>query len=76
MRTYRVAGASGMARVSLRAIRARATELFPFAIAVALPPAGFILGIGYYTQDDRDLGLRLMLVAALAAVCWVLLLTL
>jgi hypothetical protein len=55
-------------------MRARANELFPFAVAVALPPAGLLLGIVQYTQEDRGLGIRLMVVAVLAAAVWVLLL--
>ena len=53
----------------------RAAAIFPFAIAVALPPAGLILGLFLLTQENRDLGLRLVIVALLAAIVWVLLLT-
>ena len=45
---------------------------FPFAIAIVLPPAGLILGLAAL-QEDRELGLRVMAVAVLAAVGWVLL---
>jgi hypothetical protein len=51
----------------------RATSLFPFGIAVVLPPAGFLLGILNLLQDNRVLGIRLILVSLLAAVIWVLL---
>jgi hypothetical protein len=51
----------------------QANRIFPFAIAVVLPPAGFVMGL-VAMQQDRDLGLRLLLTAALAAVIWVLLL--
>ncbi len=51
----------------------RATSLFPFGIAVVLPPAGFLLGILNLLQDNRVLGIRLILVSLLAAVVWVLL---
>jgi hypothetical protein len=52
-------------------MKERAAALFPFAIAVALPPAGLLIGAMQYTQDDgRELGLRLMIVAALAALVW------
>jgi hypothetical protein len=51
----------------------QANRVFPFAIAVVLPPAGIIIGLAAM-QQDRDLGLRLLLTAALAAVIWVLLL--
>jgi chromate transport protein ChrA len=54
-------------------VRARAAQLFPFAIAVILPPAGLILGLLAVAQDDRDLGLRLVIVSALAAVVWAIL---
>lgn len=50
----------------------RASTLFPFAIAVLLPPAGLILGFAAL-QKDRELGIRLMAVATLAAIVWVLL---
>jgi hypothetical protein len=45
---------------------------FPFAIAIVLPPAGLILGLAAL-QEDRELGLRVMAVAVLAAVVWALL---
>jgi hypothetical protein len=51
----------------------QANRIFPFAIAVVLPPAGLIMGLAAL-QQDRDLGLRLLLTAALAAVIWALLL--
>ena len=50
----------------------RASAFFPFAIAVLLPPAGLILGLAAL-QKDRELGIRLMAVAVLAAVVWLLL---
>jgi len=50
----------------------QANRIFPFAIAVVLPPAGLILGL-ITMQEDRDQGVRLVVVAALAAVIWVLL---
>ena len=53
-------------------MREQAARLFPFAIAVVLPPAGFVLGL-FTAQEDRDQGVRLMVVAALAAVVWILL---
>jgi hypothetical protein len=51
----------------------RATSLFPFGIAVVLPPAGLLLGILNLLQDNRVLGIRLILVSLMAAVIWVLL---
>lgn len=57
-------------------MRDRATAVFPFAIAVFLPPAGLLLGVMQYAQEDRDLGVRLIVVAVLAAVVWALLLAL
>jgi hypothetical protein len=50
----------------------RLAELFPFLIAVLLPPAGLLIGLSQL-QRDRELGIRLIVVAALAAVVWVLL---
>jgi len=50
----------------------RASKVFPFAIAVVLPPAGLVLGLAA-TQQDRDLGIRLIVVSVLAAVVWALL---
>jgi hypothetical protein len=52
----------------------RASSLFPFGIAVVLPPAGLILGLLNLQQEDRVQGIRLILVSLLAAVVWVLLL--
>jgi hypothetical protein len=51
----------------------RASTLFPFGIAVVLPPAGLLLGVLNLLQDNRVLGIRLILVSLLAAVIWVLL---
>jgi hypothetical protein len=51
----------------------QANRIFPFAIAVVLPPAGFIMGL-VTMQQDRDQGVRLVVVATLAAVIWILLL--
>lgn len=50
----------------------RLAELFPFAIAVVLPPAGLLLG-AVELREDRDQGIRLLVVSALAAVVWTLL---
>lgn len=47
----------------------RATALFPFAIAVVLPPAGALIGI-LALGTDRELGIRLIVVAVLAALVW------
>jgi hypothetical protein len=51
----------------------RATSLFPFGIAVVLPPAGLLLGLLNLQQENRVLGIRLILTSLLAAVIWVLL---
>jgi hypothetical protein len=56
-------------------VRARATALFPFVIAVVLPPAGLILGIVGVLQVDRGLGTRLIVVALCAAAVWAFLVT-
>lgn len=53
----------------------RAAEIFPFAIAVVIPPAGLLIGVLQLTQEDRDTGVRIVVVALLAAVVWALLLT-
>ena len=39
-----------------------------------LPPAGLLLGLFQYSEDDRELGLRLIVVAILAALVWAVLL--
>ncbi len=51
----------------------RASTLFPFGIAVVLPPAGVLLGLLNIQQGQRDLGMRLIAVSLLAAIVWVLL---
>jgi hypothetical protein len=51
----------------------RATSLFPFGIAIVLPPAGVLLGILNFLQGQRDLGMRLVAVSLIAAIVWVLL---
>jgi hypothetical protein len=48
----------------------RAAAIFPFAIAVVLPPAGALIGI-YALGADRELGIRLIVVAALAMLVWI-----
>jgi hypothetical protein len=48
----------------------RASQLFPFGIAIVLPPAGLILGLLNIQQDEKELGLRLIVVSVLAAVVW------
>jgi 4-amino-4-deoxy-L-arabinose transferase-like glycosyltransferase len=51
----------------------RAASLFPFGIAIVLPPAGLLLGLLNMQQENRELGIRLILVSLLSAVVWVLL---
>ncbi len=51
-------------------MRERGAIYFPFAIAVVLPPAGFILGAGTVAEGNRNLGVRLMAIAVLAAAIW------
>jgi hypothetical protein len=48
----------------------RASQLFPFGIAVVLPPAGLILGLLNIQEDEKELGVRLIVVSVLAAVVW------
>jgi len=43
----------------------------PFILAVLLPPVGLLLGL-IGLQEDRQLGIRLIVVALLAAVVWAL----
>ncbi len=50
------------------------STIFPFAIAIVLPPAGLIIGLSQL-QQNRELGVRLIVTALLAAVVWILLLT-
>jgi len=52
----------------------RLASIFPFLIAVLLPPAGLLIGLSQL-QRDRELGLRLIATAVLATIAWVLLLT-
>lgn len=52
-------------------MKERANVIFPFAIACALPPAGLFLGL-VSLEQDRALGIRLMVVSLLAAAVWVL----
>jgi hypothetical protein len=51
-------------------VGARATSPFPFGIAIVLPPAGLILGL-LELRQDREIGIRLIVVALLAALVWV-----
>jgi hypothetical protein len=54
-------------------VRERANTIFPFAIAVVLPPAGLMVAL-FAATEDRDLGLRIGAVAVVAAAVWALLL--
>ncbi|HEU4392698.1 MAG TPA: hypothetical protein VFR04_03570 [Solirubrobacterales bacterium] len=51
----------------------RASSLFPFGIAVVLPPAGLLIGLLNIQQGERDQGMRLIAVSVLAAIVWALL---
>jgi hypothetical protein len=51
-----------------------AGRIFPFAIAVFLPPAGLLLGLAGIQQEQREVGIRLIVVSVLAAAVWALLL--
>jgi len=51
-------------------MRERATVLYPFAIAIVLPPAGVVLGVAAMSGEDRDNGFRIVIVAVLAALVW------
>jgi hypothetical protein len=52
-------------------MKERATAVFPFAIACALPPAGLMLGLVSIQQDDRATGIRLIVASVVAAAAWV-----
>jgi hypothetical protein len=49
----------------------RLSIYLPFIIAVLLPPAGLVLGL-IGLQEERDKGIRLLIVSVLAAVVWTL----
>jgi hypothetical protein len=51
-------------------VLARLAAIFPFLLAVLLPPAGLLIGLTQL-EKDRELGLRLIAVALLASVVWV-----
>lgn len=52
-------------------MKQRANVFFPYAIALALPPAGAVLAAAAYSNDDdRDLGVRLLITAVLGACVW------
>jgi len=51
-------------------MRERATALYPFAIAIVLPPAGVVLGVAAMSGEDGDNGVRIVIVAVLAALVW------
>ena len=50
-------------------MKERAAEIFPFAIAVVLPPAGLVLGL-FAMENDRGLGTRICGAAIAGAVLW------
>jgi len=47
----------------------RANAIFPFAIAVILPPAGVLLGL-VERKENRELGTRLIVISFCAAIVW------
>jgi hypothetical protein len=47
----------------------RANAIFPFAVAVVLPPAGVLLGL-VERKEDRELGTRLIVISFIAAIVW------
>lgn len=50
----------------------RLSAYFPFILAVLMPPVGVLLGV-IEMQKDRELGMRIVVVALLAVVVWTLL---
>lgn len=48
----------------------RAAIYIPFVLAVLFPPVGLILGLIGLQGEDRDTGVRLLIVSVLAAVVW------
>jgi len=51
-------------------VLARLAVVFPFLLAILLPPAGLLIGLSQLDKD-RELGLRLIAVTLLASVVWV-----
>jgi len=51
-------------------VRVRLAVVFPFLLAILLPPAGLLIGLSQLDKD-RELGLRLIAVTLLASVVWV-----
>jgi hypothetical protein len=51
----------------------RLSLYLPFLIAVLLPPAGLVLGL-IGLQEEREKGVRLIVVSLLAALVWALIL--
>ena len=49
---------------------ARLAVVFPFLLAILLPPAGLLIGLSQLDKD-RELGMRLIAVTLLASVVWV-----
>jgi len=54
-------------------VKERLAAIFPFLLAVLLPPAGLLIGLSQL-QRERELGIRLIVVSLLAALVWALLL--
>jgi len=51
-------------------VLARLAVVFPFLLAILLPPAGLLIGLSQLDKD-RELGMRLIAVTLLASVVWV-----
>jgi hypothetical protein len=49
----------------------RLSLYLPYIIAVLLPPAGLVLGL-IGLQEERDKGIRLLVVSVLAGIVWAL----
>jgi hypothetical protein len=52
----------------------RIGSYIPFILAVVFPPVGILLGL-IGLQQDRDTGIRLIVVSLLAIVVWALIIT-
>ena len=51
----------------------RFTVYLPFILAVLFPPVGLLLGVVGLQGEERDTGIRLIVVSLLAGVVWALL---
>ncbi|MBJ7328421.1 MAG: hypothetical protein JHC95_00900 [Solirubrobacteraceae bacterium] len=51
-------------------IKERLVAFFPYAIAIVLPLAGIFLALWRFIENDREMGIYLLLVSLVSGLIW------